>query len=320
VSSGRCRDAYGEPARAPPGPASSAAAVAHTLSAAPDTIARVSSHTNAEEARARFAALAAEPEHAIDLGLGALLIAAEERPGQVDVEAGLARLDALARDAAPSVALAPDARGQVLALTRHLFEVEGFEGDRERYDDPRNSHLDQVLDRRRGLPITLAVVLVEVARRLDVPLVGVAFPAHFLVRHRELDLVLDPFDGGRELGPDDCQAILARLAAPVTFDRGLLTPARPRDVLARMLRNLKASHLRRGQLETALRSVERILLLRPDDLDETRDRGLLRALLRRWGPAQDDLARYIAARPHAPDGGEVRARLASVRQALWQLN
>lgn len=269
--------------------------------------------------RERLAALAARQDDEIDLGLGALLIAQDDRP-ELDIDAWLRRLDLLAAEAAPAVQAAADEADRVRALCRFLFDAR-LEGDRETYDAPDNSHLDRVLERGKGMPITLAVVLIEVARRLGLPLVGVGFPGHFLVRHRRLDLLLDPFDEGRELSEADCRAILERTTGgQVEWDGELLRPATPREVLARINRNLKGSHLRRGQLREAHAAVERLLLLLPDDPDETRDRGLLRAALGRPAAAVADLERYLQLQPRGPDRREVKARLDEVRRALWSLN
>lgn len=269
--------------------------------------------------RERLAALAAQADDEIDLGLGALLIAQDDRP-EVDVDAGLRRLDLLAAEAAPAVRAAADEPDRVRALCRFLFDRR-LQGDRETYDDPDNSHLDRVLERGKGMPITLAVVLVEVARRLDLPLVGVGFPGHFLVRHRALELLLDPFEGGRELSEEDCRGILERTTGgQVEWDDELLRPATAREVLARINRNLKGSHLRRGQLREATAAVERLLLLLPDDPDETRDRGLLRAAAGRPAAALEDLARYLELRPDGPDERDVRAKMVEQRRALWSLN
>lgn len=270
-----------------------------------------------EAIRAAFAAaVATDP---IDLGRAALLIGAEAEP-DTDVERWLAHLDLLGLAAAGHVQ-GLGAAEQVRALCRFLHEDHGLRGNREVYDDPRNSYLHRVLERGLGIPITLAVVLIEVGRRAGVPLLGVSFPGHFLVRHAEAALLFDPFDAGRPLTVDDCRALLARVsggAAP--FDPELLRPASSREVVARMLRNLKRIHLREGELGAALADVERLLLVSPGDADERRDRGLVLAGLRRWGAAAQDLARYLAARPTAPDADRVRVQLEEARRRHWELN
>ncbi|MBX3468986.1 MAG: tetratricopeptide repeat protein [Planctomycetes bacterium] len=270
--------------------------------------------------RARFEALLGAGEDALDLGEAALLIGAEAEPG-TDVDRWLRRLDALGAEARPRVQAAGDPADQARALCRFLYDEYGLRGNRDAYYDPRNSYLHHVLARGLGIPITLAVVLVEVGRRAGLPLVGVGFPAHFLVRHRDVDLFLDPFDQGRPLSVAGCRTLLEeRAGGVVPFQPDLLRPVSGREVLARMLRNLKAIHLREGDLEAALGVAERLVLVRPDDPEERRDRGLLRAALRRPGPAVDDLAGYLARRPAAPDARAVRAQLDEARRRLWEMN
>ncbi|MCO5169902.1 MAG: transglutaminase-like domain-containing protein [Planctomycetes bacterium] len=270
--------------------------------------------------RARFEALLRAGEDALDLGEAALLIGAEAEPG-TDVARWLRRLDALGDEVRPRVQAARGPADQALALCRFLYDEYGLRGNRDAYYDPRNSYLHHVLARGLGIPITLAVVLVEVGRRAGLPLVGVGFPAHFLVRHRDHDLFLDPFDQGRPLSLAGCRALLEeRAGGAVPFQPDLLRPASGHEVLARMLRNLKAIHLREGDLEAALGVAERLVLVRPDDPEERRDRGLLSAALRRPGPAVDDLAGYLARRPAAPDARAVRAQLEAAKRRLWELN
>jgi regulator of sirC expression with transglutaminase-like and TPR domain len=177
----------------------------------------------ASDAGSRFVRLVQQPEGDVPLGEAALLIGAAARPG-VDVAAGLGRLDALAA-ACPAPTLE--------ALRRHLYGREGFRGNRDDYYDPANSYLDQVLERRLGIPITLAVVLMEVGQRIGVDIEGVNAPAHFLVRHG--DRVLDPFDGAAEVAAGD-------------LPPDALAPAGAHAILARMLGNLKQVFLERGDV------------------------------------------------------------------------
>ena len=178
----------------------------------------------------RFAELVSRPEPAIPLDEAALLIAATAQPG-LDVEAHLARLDDLAAGCPE-----PTLEG----LRRHLFEELGFTGNREEYGDPRNSFLDQVLDRRRGIPISLSIVTVEVARRLGVGLVGVGMPGHFLVGVvDDPQVFLDPFGGGQVLDPAGCEALFRELGGTGPFFPAYLDPVGPRAILTRMLANLQ---------------------------------------------------------------------------------
>lgn len=255
-------------------------------------------------ARHRFAQLASRPDGELDLAEGALWISAEENPG-LDVERWLGELDRLADELRPRLAALPDGPGRDItrleALRTYLFDDCGFRGDRDDYYAPANSFLDQVLERRRGIPITLAVVMMEVGRRVDVPLLGVGFPGHFLVRHaHHPNLLFDPFAEGRLVTVDDCREILARLCGDLPFHPRLLRPVTHRAILLRMLTNLRAVYTARGALRRTVAVLDRVLLLAPDDAVHLRERGLLRL---RCGDSAGlrDLARYLAVEPEAPD-------------------
>lgn len=180
---------------------------------------------------ARFRRLVEGPDESMRLDEGALLIAAHAYPG-LDVDAEIARLDALAAGVSE-----PTLEG----VRAHLFEVLGFRGNAADYGDPRNSYLNDVLDRRVGLPITLSVLVIEVGRRVGVPFSGIGLPGHFVVRHDAVPRVLlDPFEGGHELTVDDCAERVARIYGDaVEFELSMLTPVAPKAILARMLANLK---------------------------------------------------------------------------------
>ncbi|MBW3669238.1 MAG: transglutaminase-like domain-containing protein [Actinobacteria bacterium] len=210
------------------------------------------------DATARFRTLVKGPEPTMRLDEGAMLIAAHAYPG-LDVDAEVARLDELAAGCPePSVA----------GMVSHLFGELGFRGNGDDYGDPRNSYLNDVLDRRVGLPITLSLVVMEVGRRLGVPVVGIGMPGHFVVRHEGVPRVLlDPFDGGRELTVDDCaERVAAIYGGAVLFTPSMLQPVGPRAMLARMLANLKQRFSMTGdavgaewalRLRTAIPEVDR---------------------------------------------------------------
>jgi regulator of sirC expression with transglutaminase-like and TPR domain len=187
------------------------------------------------DATARFASLVGDVDTEPALDLAALLIAAHAHP-DLDLDHWMARLDALA-----AACDAADFDG----VRRLLFAVEGFRGNVERYDDPANSFLDAVLERRLGIPITLAVVMIEVARRLDVPAVGIGMPGHFVVGDPERPgRFCDVFAGGAMLDAGECEAIFRRAVGPApVFEPSMLEPVRPRTILARMLANLERSPL-----------------------------------------------------------------------------
>ncbi len=243
------------------------------------------------EPRQQFAALAALDDAQIDLARGALLIGAEGRP-EVDVERSLARLDALANALRPGF----DARSDAAAAARlcdFLFREQGFAGNPDDYYDPHNSFLDQVLERRTGLPITLSIVWIEVARRLGVEARGVGFPGHFLVRAgTDPGLIVDPFHG-QVATHDHCQSLLrGALGDEAELRSEHLAIAGPRQILVRILSNLKQLYGEREEWQAALSCVDRILLLAPDAPLELRDRGLLYARLECYRAAVADLERF----------------------------
>ena len=256
------------------------------------------------------------------LAEGALWIAAEAYPG-LDVREWLGRLDALGRRA--SERLVPDMTVDAAAgaVGRLLFEEEGFQGNTGDYYDPRNSFLNDVLERRVGIPITLSVVFIAAAARAGLQAVGVGLPGHFVVRvdrggrHR----LVDPFHGGRLLDQAGCEALLAKLrpdAGPL--DPRWLSPVTTRQVLVRMLNNLKAVYTALGDWGRALAASERIVLLVPDALEELRDRGTLHARLGRASAAVRDWEAYLKRAPQASDAGAIRAQLRALRQALASRN
>jgi regulator of sirC expression with transglutaminase-like and TPR domain len=265
----------------------------------------------APSARSRFREIVTRPEPEIDLAAAALLIAAEEYP-QLTPDPYLRRLDELAErvrdrvwDATPPVVLLDD-------LSRVLFQEEGFSGNQDEYYDPRNSYLNDVLDRRIGIPITLSIIYLEVGWRLGIPLHGVNFPGHFLVRYdgEAVKLLVDPFQQGLVRFEDEAQDLLDHVyGGSVRMHRDFLRVADRRDILIRLLSNLKGVHQNRRDDERALSAIERILLIRPDSADEERDRGVVLTRLGREQDAAAALLRYLELQPDAPDAARIRLLL-----------
>lgn len=269
------------------------------------------------QARDRFAELARLPDDEIDLALAALLIAAEEYEG-LDVRAYASKIDALAAGARARVDGASVGETPRLVVDRYhayLFEELGFRGNEDDYYDPRNSFLNDVLDRRTGIPISLAAIYVEVARRLGWPVRGVGFPGHFLAKW-ELpagEIVVDPFFGA-VITEDDCRELLTRVSnGQLTFRRELLAALPTRGILARMLANLKAIWVKKSDFVRAISACDRILLVVPDAVIEYRDRGLLWGKLECHRPALADLERYLERAPRAADNRTIREHVASLR-------
>lgn len=274
----------------------------------------------------RFQTLVRRPEQDLDLAEAALLLAAADEYPDLDVPAYLARLDALARGARERLSEGADLEETIVALNRFLFIEQGFAGNTRDYYDPRNSFLNEVLDRRLGIPITLSILYMEVGRRLGLAFEGVSFPGHFLVKFstREGDVVLDPFYGGVPLSEEDLmdrleevygEAAAARAALPQ-----LLHTAGKREILVRMLRNLKGIYLRTENYAKALAVANRILLIEPQLPEELRDRGRLHERLECFRAAADDYARYLALEPHAGDAREISTRLTELKQFVARLN
>ena len=203
---------------------------------------------------------------------------------------------------------------RMAAINRHLFDELGYSGNHDEYYDPRNSYLNQVLDRRLGNPISLAMVQMEVARRLDIPLDGVSFPGHFLVR-LPVDgglLVMDPFNGGRPLAVEELRERARPHLGQAPDDEVLLqilSPAPHRAILVRVLRNLHGVYVEAGQWDRAARSADRVLKLTPGQPDALRDRGLAYLELDYLSGARQDLSRYLELAPEADDAEQVRDRL-----------
>ena len=242
----------------------------------------------------------------IDLAECALTAAAAMRP-ETDVTYWLDRLTELAAEASFRVARAESPLGQINALNARLFDDLGFAGNVDEYYDPRNSLLDSVIERRRGIPITLSLVYVEVAKRLDVPIVGVGMPGHFLVRHvEEASLYIDPYNRGVILSEAECVEQFARINQGIRWDPSFLAPVSERSLLARILRNLGAIWTQQAELRQAERVLTMLLALQPNEAGHLRDRGMLRFRLGERDQALGDLERYIAPSVSAPDAWYVR--------------
>lgn len=260
----------------------------------------------------------------VDLAAAALAISAEENP-ELDPAPCLAALDALAAEVAPRLSgLGSGAAGEVArldTLRRFLFVEKGFHGNGDDYYDPANSLLDRVLERRAGIPITLAIVLIEVGRRVGVPLVGVAFPGHFLVRHAlHPRVLLDPF-AGRFITHRGCRELLDSLGGGgIPFHPRLLAPVSGRCILLRLLNNLRAIYGSRGDVERTLAILDRMLLLRPDNAVHLRERGLLHLHRGDLSRALDDLGSYLAVEPEAPDRDAVESLLSVGEQRMSIVN
>ena len=271
-----------------------------------------------------FETLVSKPDEVLDLARIALAVATDEYP-DLDAVAYLDWLDATAEAIADAADLAMPLRDRLAMLDRQLFEVQGFGGNRGDYFDPRNSFLNDVIDRRTGIPITLSVIYLEVGWRLGLPLVPVSFPAHFLVASsRSRPIFIDPFNRGARVAPDELVARLTPFAGTREQARKYLpmatVPASRRAVAKRLLRNLMGIYDRRDDPHRLLVVFNRMVALDPGDADALRDRGHVLARLECFQAAFHDYLHYLRLAPNARDAAEVRERLERLRPIATRLN
>lgn len=256
------------------------------------------------------------PDPEINLAEAALVIAQAEYPA-LDIASYLQRIDELAAQAAGQLPQQAVMTDRLNALNQCLFEEAGFQGDSEDYYDPRNSFLNDVMDRRRGIPITLSVIYIEVGQRLGLPLAGVSFPGHFLVKlpvHAG-HIVFDPYAGGVSLSEEELEHKLVQFyarderSAAMPALANVLVTADKRSIVARILRNLKGVYVQSETYEKALDVTEQLLLVNPENAGEWRDRGIIHERLECFRAARDDYHHYLALQPEAEDAARIRARL-----------
>jgi regulator of sirC expression with transglutaminase-like and TPR domain len=271
-------------------------------------------------ARSEFVRLAArEP---IPLAHGALLIAKEEYP-ELDVSQYLDHLAALGRVAERAMRAGGDTVERVELLSDFLFAQTGFAANRDNYGDPRNSFLNEVLERRLGIPITLSVVYLEVGRRAGLQLFGVSFPSHFLVKavDERGELIIDPFNGGAILGIDDIRDRLKEIyGRPVELQPALLKAVGARQILARMLRNLKNIYQSGADWPRALAALDRILVLEPRSAEEILERATIYERLECFGAALEDLQSFLTQAPDHPAADAAREAAVRLARQVARIN
>ena len=277
--------------------------------------------TNAE----RFARVVSGADESINLAEAALLIAAEEYR-ELDVAGYLAQLDGMAAALKRRLRADISQADTLIALNRYLFEELGFAGDAANYYDARNSFLNEVLERKRGIPITLAIVYIEIGRRIGLPVQGVSFPAHFLVKCRLRDgtVVLDPYSKGVSLSLDELRKRVKALrngAEPTrSMIANMLATASNREILARLLRNLKSIYSHHREWMKALAATDRIISVMPGLAEEYRDRGMIYLNLECFRAALFDFQAYLQMLPVARDAETVRKKVAELQALASRLN
>ncbi len=272
--------------------------------------------------RRKFEMLAAsEP---IPLARGALLIAKDEYPN-LNIDRYLAELDALADEFTGGPGAEPlGTVEKVEALSNFLFVHKGFKGNRDDYNDPRNCFLNEVIERRLGIPITLSVLYIEVGGRLGLNLYGVSFPTHFLVKAVSMDrgeLIIDPFNAGAILDLDEIRARLQQIyRQPVDVHPDMLRAVDARHVLARMLRNLKNLYARGADWPRVLSALDRILMLDTDSAEELLERGVLHERME-WEPsALRDFQNFLVKYPGHAATDTVREAVVRLTEKFGRLN
>jgi regulator of sirC expression with transglutaminase-like and TPR domain len=289
----------------------------------------------------RFSELVSHRDGEIELARACLQIAEDAYPG-LDVDGYVGEIARFAGRLRARLAAGAAAEDRIIALNEFLFDDLGFSGNADNYYDPRNSYLNEVIDRRRGIPITLSVLYMEIGRRIELPLEGVSFPGHFLVRlpMRGGTLVLDPFSGGKPQSESELRERLQRViprvvgkdaggdaadpaggltAADLPLDQ-FLEPASNRQILARLLRNLKGVYREKDDPNRLLQVLNRMVIVAPDAAGELRDRGYLYQRLECWRPALRDLSDYLEREPNAVDVDEVRAKMTELSMRCARLN
>lgn len=273
----------------------------------------------------RWQDIAAGPDEEINLAEAALVIAAEEYR-DLDLPAYLRRMDEMARTLRGRLRRDIGTTETIIALNRYLFDDLGYTGNAADFYDPRNSFLNDVLDRRLGIPITLSVIYIEIGRRLGLALHGASFPGHFLVKCvvRDGVVVLDPYARGASLSLDDLQQRLQALRGGMEprpeVVRHMLAAAAKKDILARILRNLKGIYLHRRDLDRALSAADRIIALDPQAAEEYRDRAGIYLDLECFRAALADFRVYLILKPEADDAAAVKRNVAELQQIAARLN
>lgn len=271
-------------------------------------------------------ALLVEPEHedaSIDLAAAALAIARTEYP-LLDAAYYLGRLEALAKRVRSRMRGNPTAREVIALLNRVLFDEEGLRGNRDDYYDPRNSFLNDVLDRRLGIPITLSLVYMDVARRVGFPIAGTGMPGHFLLKHYDVmagEIIIDAFNRGRIVGNAECQQRLDEIySGQIELQPEFLQPVTHREILTRMLNNLRQIYFTQRNMTKGLATLDLLLAIPPRSPELLRERALVRLNLEHYLGAAQDLGAYLQLCPEAPDADDVRETLDMLRQLLARLN
>jgi regulator of sirC expression with transglutaminase-like and TPR domain len=264
--------------------------------------------------------LARDPDADIDLAELTLTLARDEYP-EVDVEAYLSEVAGMAREA--RTFLHGNLERRVAGLCRFLFHEMGFRGNVQQYYDPRNSYLNQVIDRRTGMPITLSVVVMAIGQRAGLRIAGIGLPGHFVTKAVEgsRQVLFDPFHGGRLLTVENCEQLIEQVTGtPFQATPATLEPIALRPLIQRMLGNLKAIYVRDGDFVRAVRVINRLRQLDPNEPLLLRDLGVNLFHAGQSGKAIDPLQAYLATYPPVADAIPVQELLDKARGDVAKWN
>ena len=258
----------------------------------------------------------------IELDRAALAMAKSEYPN-LDANRYLSRIDRLAAAVCRRTGSEPTVYRAIAALNYVLFHEQGFRGNREDYFDAKNSFLNEVIERKKGIPISLSVLYILVAQRIGLALHGVGFPGHFLVKYTDdhEEIVIDPFNGGEVKSVESLEALLRALSGgKLRFHPAMLAPATRKQILKRMLGNLKMIYLRQSQLLKALTVMDRLLIVDPSSAEDLRDRGLVYLKLECFNQALEDFRKYLRVAPDAVDAAAVRDHVVALTKQVSQIH
>ena len=270
----------------------------------------------------KFADIASQDDESIDLATAALVIAADEYPG-LDLELYLDKLEQIASEARNTATALTDPSDIILAINSVLFLEYGYHGNKQSYYDPRNSYLNQVIDRRTGIPITLSIIYMAVADRIGFRIIGVGMPGHFLVKHAgpSGEIYIDPFNRGRLMDAAGCAKLVEDISgAKLELRPEHLSAVSKKQILTRMLANLVGIYSEGKDYARATRAVDYILMIDASQPTYVRDRGLLLAASGRKRESIESLERYLKRSPDAPDAPQIKERIKGMRAQLAELN
>ena len=257
-------------------------------------------------------------EDQIDLGRAALTIALPDYP-DLDMVAYLGRIEQLAIEVTRRGDRSGDIHDSVAALNHVLFRQHGFHGNSDQYYDPKNSFLNEVMERKTGIPITLSVLYMEVAQRAGIAVDGVGFPGHFLVKHAQggVEIVIDPFHQGDIKSREDLVGMLGGLyGGTAELLAEFLKPAGKKEILRRMLANLKGIYAKTNNLLRLLSVLDQTIILEPGAAAEVRGRAAVYLRLERFVRARGDFECYLKLAPHAEDAAAVREQLVDLAKRV----